>query len=49
MHKIIIENDKIIDSDIKYLYKEKKDIFGISEINFDINTNEIFININSYE
>ncbi len=50
MHKIIIENDKVIESDIKYLYNEKKDIFNVSEIVFDIDKDsEILIDINMIE
>ena len=50
MHKIIIENDKVIDADIKYSYKEKENLFGISEIDLFIdNDSNILMNIDMNE
>lgn len=50
MHKIFIDNDKIIESDINYFYKEKKDPFEISELNITIDKDmELLLNINMVE
>ena len=50
MNKIIIENDKIIESDVNYTYQEKANIFDISKIEFNITSNNhILININIKE
>ena len=50
MNKIIIENDKIIESDVNYTYQEKTNIFDISKIEFNITSNNhILININIKE
>ena len=50
MHKIIIENDKIIKSDIKYSYKEKQDLFDISELDININNDmELIMDINTVD
>ena len=50
MHKIIIDKDQVIESDIKYSYKDKKNIFDISELNINIDNNDkILIDINLIE
>ena len=50
MNKIIIENDKIVESDIEYKYTKKENIFDISKIEFNIDKDsKILLNINIKE